>query len=105
MVARFPSRCGDQGVERGADLLLDPVGCCGWGSGNAKQHHSVQLIGFQCVRTQASVLVVEVCACGFSFVNSLLQIVGVVEEVCELGVEWLEGFGGGRALRLSLIHI
>lgn len=66
----------------------------GGGSGNAKQHHSVQLIGFQCVRTQACVLVVEVCSCGFSLVEGSLQVVGVVEQVCELGVEWLQGFGG-----------
>lgn len=39
-------------------------------------------------------LVVEVCACRFSLVEGLLQIVGVVEQISELGVEWLEGFGG-----------
>ena len=39
-------------------------------------------------------LVVEVCSCGFSVVECLLQVVGVVEQISELGVEWLQGFGG-----------
>lgn len=39
-------------------------------------------------------LVVEVCACGVSFANCLLKVVGVAEQVCQLGVEWLEGVSG-----------
>lgn len=50
-------------------------------------------------------LVVEVCSCGFSLVEGLLQVVGVVEQVCQLGVEWLEGFGGADEAEYACVTV